>query len=230
MKRPFVIGSILILTVGTWAPAATTIDTTPWDSTVFPLGEPTTATYGQTITAPLHDNVLTSFFFFLDDSPIRPGFTAFEAFVYAWDGIKATGPALFTSPPMSTTNNAGNDGFETFKIDTGKLSLEPGRTYVLFFTTANLFDGVEDASLAALRTDNPYPGGEFFYLGNGSDFSAVTREPWVAISSPIYDLGFRATFVVPEPPSAIMLYLLFATATAVTAGRSSICRLTRRWS
>lgn len=209
------------------AQAATTIDTTPWDSTLFPFGEPITATYGQTITVPSIDNVLKSFTFFLDDSSIRPGPTKFEAFVYAWDGTKATGPALFASSPMSTTNNAGNDGFESFEIDTGMLALEAGSVYVLFFSTANLFDGVEDASVSALRTDNPYPGGEFFYLSNGNDFSAVTREPWIAITSPFYDLGFRAMLVVPEPTSAVV-HCIACMAISFAVSRST--RLTSRCS
>jgi hypothetical protein len=227
MKQHFGTAFALVLIVALRASASTTIDTTPWDSTLFPFGEPITATYGQTITVPPTDSVLTSFTFFLDDTLSRPGLTKFEAFVYAWDGTKAAGPALFSSSPMSTTNNAGNDGFETFEIDTGSLTLQPGGTYVLFFSTANFFDGVEDASVSALRTDNPYPGGEFFYLGNGNNFGAVTTDPWIAINSPFYDLGFRATFVVPEPGS-FTLCLGYAMAVAVTSCRSLSRRLLTR--
>jgi hypothetical protein len=207
---------------------AATIDTTPWDSTLFPFGEPSTAIYGQTITAPTTHNVLTSFTFFLDDSAGTPGATKFEAFVYAWDGAKATGAALFSGPPMTTTNNGGNDGFESIEIDTGMLTLEPGAAYILFFSACRLYDGIYDASISALRTDNPYPGGEFYYLGNGNDFSAVTRDPWIAINSPFYDLGFRATFIVPEPTSFVLL-LGCGVLVILPHGCSSMGRLQSRW-
>ena len=192
----------LALILATTTSATTTIDTTPGDSSVFPFGDPITATYGQTITVPVSNHVLSSFTFFLDDAPIYPDVTEFQAHVYAWDGTKAIGQTLFTSSQRSTTNNSGNDGYEEFVFKTNNLDLAPDGSYVLLLSASNFFNGVTGASLLPLRTDNPYTGGKFYYLNNGSDFSAITRDPWVEIIS-VYDLGFRAVFV-PEPSACLL--------------------------
>ncbi len=61
--------------------SATIIDTTPGNSTVTAFGESNSATFGQTVTVPAVDNVLTSFTFFMDDF-LDTDFVDFEAYVY----------------------------------------------------------------------------------------------------------------------------------------------------
>ena len=131
--------------------ASLTIETIPaWDGQSFvgSFGERNTATYGQTVTAP--GNVLQSFKFLVDDS-LNPDFVDFEAFVYAWDGAKAAGPALYTSAPMSTTNNGGQGGYEEIELLTGGVPVVTGGEYVLFLSVSNLFDGSVGLSNWRLR-------------------------------------------------------------------------------
>jgi hypothetical protein len=58
---------------------------------------------------PVGDNLLNSFTLWFDDSidPDYPEYTDFAAYVMAWDGAKAMGPVLWSSTPVSTTNNGG---------------------------------------------------------------------------------------------------------------------------
>ncbi|HEY2573346.1 MAG TPA: hypothetical protein VGH65_04725, partial [Verrucomicrobiaceae bacterium] len=74
------------------------------------FGEPSDATYGQTFTAPANARKLSSFAFYVDDNQ-NPDRVDFQGFVMAWDGSKATGPVLFQSGTLSTTNNHGAGGF-----------------------------------------------------------------------------------------------------------------------
>ncbi len=187
------------------AGAATSISTAPLGEDIYYFGEPDTATYGQTITAPAVDNVLESFSFWLDDE-IDSDYVDFGAYVMEWDGSKAAGSVLWSSAGMSTTNNGGLDGFEKFTFDTGGLSLTSGAHYVLFLNASNYFDQLNGSATMA-GGSTPYDGGDFFYLNNGGDFSLVTVNSWSIWS--VDDTAFEAEFssgvaAVPAP-GAILL-------------------------
>ncbi len=100
----------------TQAGANTIIDTTPaWNgsSGISSFGNPNTATYGETITAPTNgDTQLENFTFFING----PSQQSFKGYVYAWNGSEATGPALYTSPTMSL---AGGNAYEATTFNTG---------------------------------------------------------------------------------------------------------------
>jgi len=192
-----------VLLIGnTPAAAITVVDTTPANTSVGPFGEPNTATYGQTITAPLVDHVLTDFTFYLNDS-VNPDFIDFQAYVYAWDATNhwTVGPALYASGPLSTSNNGGAGGYEAFTISTGAVSLTPGGSYVLFFSASNLFDGQTGNGDFAARDNDPYAGGNFVFINNGSNFGQLSTTSWGQIST--YDAAFKATFV-PEPSTCVL--------------------------
>lgn len=161
------------------ASALTTIDTTgSWNGSdfIFPFGETNTATYGQTFTVGA-DNVMDSFTFWMEERSGAP--TEFGAYVMAWDGNKATGPVLFSTGMLTTTNNGGAGGFEQFTINTGGLSLSSGSQYVAFFNASNYFDGVDGTSnMAGLSGANVYADGQFVFLNNGSNFGQVTTSNW----------------------------------------------------
>jgi hypothetical protein len=198
-----IISSLLFfaaLAVAPLAFSATIIDTTPGNTNAQLFGEPNTATYGQTITVPAVDNVLTSFTFYVNDY-LNTDFVDFEAYVYAWDGSKATGPALFSAGPFSSTNNGGSDGYEAFTINTGNLALTPGGSHVLFFSASHLFDSVNGTAFFSARNDNPYSGGDFVFSDNGSNFKLLTTNGWEGAE--FTDLAFQATFV-PEPGTAML--------------------------
>ena len=145
--------------------AATLISTLPRNSAAAAIGEflpgeiPREATFGQTITVPAQDNVLTGFQFTIDDSVIDPETVVnpfhFDAFVFAWDGEKASGSPLFSAGPFSTTNPPAP---EVFNFDTGNLSLTPGNQYVLFISTSNRYDGIHDGALVDLVIGGQFGG------------------------------------------------------------------------
>jgi len=191
--------------------AATVIDTTySYDGDMEPFGEDNTATYGQTFSIG-SDNVLTSFSLFLDDTPAAP--LAFKAYVYAWDGSKATGPALYTSNVRQFTGTAlGNP--KEFSFATGSLQLASGGRYVAFLSTSEVQDG--NLSWARMPMTGDYgdliPGGGFVYFNNGADFGALTTTSWDYTRGGFGDAWFKAHLVegvasaVPETATwALML-------------------------
>lgn len=207
-RRHLIVVICLCIPVGaglTRAHATTLIDTTPGNAPISAFGEmPSIRIIGQTVTVPAIDDHLADFTFFIDDyvNELAPGFVKFQAYVYAWDSGTnlITGPALFTSSTISTTNNGGLSGLETIQVNTGNLALTPGGTYALLFSALGHFDGIIDASQWRWRSDNPYPGGQAFMSG-----SALNGGPGVI--SAVHDMEFKATFVpapAPEPSSLVL--------------------------
>ncbi|MGR3319062.1 MAG: hypothetical protein ACUZ8O_11365, partial [Candidatus Anammoxibacter sp.] len=167
------LSGVFVFSLSSVSKATALIDTTgSWAGSILWFGESDNAssTYGQTFTVTGSETVLDSFTFFQDDS-VNPDFVDFEAYVYAWDGDRATGSSLFTSSPMSTTNNGGNDGWEIFTINTGGVTLTTGSQYVAFFTTANMFDDITGSSAwKSTGGQDVYDGGQFVFLNNGDKF------------------------------------------------------------
>lgn len=133
------------------------------------FGEAGTATYGQTFTTPLTDTFLNDFTFYVNhNGGAAP--TPFDAFVYAWDGTKATGPQLFGSGPLPFV--ATGTGSVPFTVNTGSIALTGGSQYVAFFSASNRFDGVDDGTntFDYVSDNDAYTGGSFVFFNN-SDFS-----------------------------------------------------------
>jgi hypothetical protein len=193
--------------------AAATIDTTgSWDgvSFIFDFGEPYTATYGQTFTVTGTETRLDSFSFYLNDRS-NPDAVDFRAYVYQWDGLKASGSQFFGSGDLHTT---GSSGFELFNINTGGINLTAGLQYVAFFSASLLFDGqIGTATMGWLSNGNTYSGGGFVFVNNGANFSSLTNNAW---DNPVGgDAAFKANFSTPnrqapEPASLALLGLGFA--------------------
>ena len=150
-----------------------------WDGSrsIGSFGETNTATYGQTFTVDGPETDLDSFTFYVNDN-VNPDYVDFEAYVMEWDGSKATGPILHQSAPISSTNNGGSDGFESFTIDTGGVSLTAGKQYVAFFCASNLFDGLYGTARFGGVLGSTYTGGSFVHDNNGSNFSQLTTSTW----------------------------------------------------
>lgn len=173
-------------------------------------GKDDTQTYGQTVTTPT-DNVLTSFSFWLGRTstmypdPSTPSLS-FMAYVYAWNGSMATGPALYTSG-VTTHNATPSTPFTKYTFTTGGLSLVPGDMYALFFSTTGLA-GTGRIQWESAPTDE-YGGGSFIFLNNGESTAAWTSDSWTQglFAS---DLHFEATFAsatatVPEPSTWLLM-------------------------
>lgn len=198
--------AIAMLGMAGAAGATPLIDTTAGASgAVVFFGEGATATYGQTFTVTGAETRLDSFSFWLNDS-LNPDYVDFSAYVYAWDGAKATGPALFTSTPVSTTNNGGSDGWEMFAFDTGGIGLVSGAQYVAFLSASGAFDGQTGNASMWADSANPYAGGTFVFMKNGSNFPLLLSNNWSVVSG--LDAAFIGSFSDPDPPVTPTLVVL----------------------
>lgn len=221
----FFLGLVFVLMLAQYsraAVAATTIDTRPYwtdGSTIAVLSNGNgTQTFGEVVTVPQGDTSLTSFSFFFNDRNVTPylGPVNFGGYVMAWDGSKATGPILFDSGLVSSTNNHGTGltngqdraaDHELFEFSTGGISLSAGSQIVLFISTSNFYDGsLRQADLPWISTfrgpgipDAPkaYPSGYAVYSNNGGDFSSLSNQNWGAARDA--DLAFVASFAAPVP-------------------------------
>ena len=209
---------------------ATFIDATggPAPTGIYSFGEPTTATMGQVFIVPLNDNVLTQFTFYVDDSVANGhDFAEFQTFVYAWNNVDAriTGAALYTSTPAASTNNGGLNGPETFTFDIGGLSLTPGGQYIFFASAINQFDGMESFSTTFGQTNNPYPGGAFYY-SNVQTFHLLPLTGWDTFAG--HDWEFKATFV-PEPSVIASLPIIACSWCLIARRRARRSSITKSW-
>lgn len=174
---------------------------TGWNGTsdvfTFTDSSSTTQTYGQTITIPAVQNVLTSFTFEIK----LPASVTFAGYVYAWDGAEATGPALYTSAP---TNTIGSGNFEAITFNTGNLTLQSGSQYVLFASSTGLTSSAPGSGSFGFNGSNPYANGLFVFT-NETTSASWTTTPWTQNwNGTGSDLAFRVT-LVPEPSTFLLL-------------------------
>lgn len=199
------LSTVLVLTgalFATGAPAATVIDTVAtwdgnsgvgnWGDWTVPL---TQSVYGQSITAPAGTSMLTGFTFYMRDrSQIN-----YDAFVYAWDGDRITGPALFSLTGQSLVGGGTND-YLPVSVSTS-VAVDPGSQYMLFFSTIGLPQPPQGFTVWGFHYP-PYAEGQFRYFDT-DDFAALSSTPWDQINVIPGDLAFTATFedaaVVPVP-------------------------------
>lgn len=167
---------------------------------VAPFGEPDIATIGQTFTADEAHWELLGFTFFLRSD--AGGDVDFHGYVSAWDGVRLTGPLLFSSDLR--TLPVGTNSFQPVAFDTGSLELTPGAQYVAFLSAAGVFDSVDGtAGIAAPVSSDTYAFGNLVIALNGDDFDTLFENPWEEIFG--IDLAFTLEFpggAVPEPAAA----------------------------
>jgi hypothetical protein len=182
------------------AVAATTLDTTPsWNGTDHEANfgdTPATPTYGQLVTAPA-DSVLTSFRFQMR----VPTAVVFRGFVFAWDGSKATGPALYESAPTHTTNAAA---FQPITFTPAAVPLIAGQQYVLFVSTSEDNWGGSGGNTGQLGwiQGNVYGGGNAVVFNNGADPSMWTSTAWDGNGDGFLDFDFAFTAAFGGPAGA----------------------------
>ncbi len=167
------------------AQAATIDNTAAWDTSSYlaPFGQPHTATYGQVVKA--SGNILNSFSFIVD----LPDTLKFKAYVFRWDGTKATGSSLFTSADLFDNGS----GFNTVMINTGNTAVNLNDSYMLFFSTSAVYgDNSNQTGVFASVSSNSYLDGDFYWLNNTSDTSAWTGQTWEKWVNG--DFAFTATF------------------------------------
>ena len=175
--------------------AQTTLSTPGSGSVVTPFGRPDTQTYGQTFRTPAVDTKLDNFAFWIASE------AAFEmkAHLFAWDGQKATGSALFISDLLFAP--VGELTKTTVQI--GGVNLLAGNAYVFFLSTSGLRGSSRGGMECAIECSDAYTDGAFVFQNNGDDTSKWTNEEWRNFNGD--DLRFEANFsavdqnVVPEP-------------------------------
>jgi hypothetical protein len=169
-----------------------------------PLGNPGTATYGETFTAPTNgDTSLDSFGFYLGSS-YASGDIILSGYVATWTGSQA-GTILYSSPSVDYTNT----GDQSLSFNTGGLNLTGGANYVIFLSVSN-YSGLSSGEAWIAGGSGAPNGGSngFVYYNNGSDFGALTTSTWDAVGiSPDWavNLQFSALNAVPEPASFVLL-------------------------
>jgi len=161
-----------------------------WDGSqeVVQFGCPNTTTYGQVITVPAGKTLLNKFTFAWVNFQ-GAGSMVVRGEVYAWDGSKATGSALFQS---GTRKIAFTDSLfhkEVFKP--AGVGVTPGAQYVIFASIDKDFEKCfGDYTLGwASVDDSTYSGGTFVFQNNGGDESQWTLSAWNTFG---IDLAFKA--------------------------------------
>ena len=137
-----------------------------------------TASYGETFTLATARSV-TGFSVPVSSSSGAGITGAAIGALYAWDGQKATGPAL-VSQQISI-----NGGTNLMEVSFPAVPLSAGQAYIAFFTTSGLWDGGAFLSFEFEygQSSNPAIGdGGFRYLNNGNNPSLLTSQQWSALS------------------------------------------------
>jgi hypothetical protein len=195
------------------AAGAATISTLPsWNGSlsIGAMGEPNSATYGQTFRInPGMDNRLTSATFHVNDLS-NPDAVDFALYVYQWTGARITGDALYASSMVTTQGAAG---FEAITFNNINVDLAPG-DYVAFGSASNFFDGLTGQSEWGITgDDSAYADGTFVFMNNGSDFNMLFTNDWDTTAGFLpTDLAFTIELgngVSPTPvpePSTLLLF------------------------
>lgn len=203
--RKFALVLAALLLASSAALANTQYNNTPEvNNVISPFGNPDTATYGETFSAPAIDTSLNDFSLFLNAGATGP----LEGYVGTWTGAEA-GSILWTSAPVTATGDA-----QTFTFDTGGLSLVAGNEYVAFISISgpgyDSFSGT--TTMPIVDSGVIIPGGGFVFINNGNDASQFTSgNGWADFgTSSGIDAQFVADFgsggpAVPEPSSLLLL-------------------------
>ena len=161
-----------------------------WDgaSIIEPFGCPNTTTYGQVITIPSSKHFMNNFAFSWIN--LDSGSMVVRGEVYAWDGQKATGNALWEGTPRTISYNDGV--FHRIHFNTGVLAVTPGAQYVVFTSIDKDFEKCQNnyqVGWGFIGSD-VYPGGNFVYQNNGGDENQWTSTPWSNVGA---DAAFKVS-------------------------------------
>jgi N-acetylneuraminic acid mutarotase len=187
------------------ANCATVYDTSgSWNgsSVAVPFRLDGSATFGQTITAPLQDSVLTNFSVWVYDYYSTASSTplTFGAYVAAWDGSKIVGPILYSSGLRSAATGAPM-GFTKHSFNTGGIEMDPGGSYAIFISLSDFSPlGVNGSGGVGTPFGvDAYSGGMMVNSANGTNFTALSTNAWY--SNPGADFAFQASFIAkPSAP------------------------------
>jgi hypothetical protein len=187
----FSVGAIAASTAGAAEAKNNNINTyKDWTgSIVTPFGCPDTTTYGEVITIPSGVHHLEKFSFWMAGQASGNQMVV-RGEVYAWDGTKATGSALYESEPRTIAYADTDFHKETFKSPV--LKVKPGSKYIVFASTAKDFEQCTNNYQVswASTDDTAYAGGSFAFQNNAGDENQWTTSPWSVIG---IDAAMKAT-------------------------------------
>jgi len=170
------------------SPASAISTYSKWDgaATVQPFGCPNTTTYGQVITIPKSKTHLSKFTFSWIN--LDSGSLVMRGEVYAWDGQKATGSALYESRPKTISFGDGVFHKVSFRPT---VTVTPGAQYVIFASIDKDYEQCQnnyELAWGFIGTD-VYQGGSFVYQNNSGDENQWTTTAWNSIGG---DAAFKA--------------------------------------
>ncbi len=191
----------LSLALGAVGNAEATLYANNATRTFSSLGSPDTTSYGQVFTAP--SNELNDFTFFATSGSAGQ----LELVIARWDGSKAVGPALYTSPLFNYAGGAQTLGFANINT-----LLNSASTYIAYLTTAGLATPASNISVQGNDVGNNAGLGGGFAFKNSNGVDPLTlNTSWTYLGSLDFDMRFRANFSnVPEPASFPLMMLGFA--------------------
>ena len=173
-----------------------------WDSIggVMAFGGGNIETFGQTFTV-TSESELSSFSFYMG---CYYGDT-FHTRIYAWDGTKITGDALFSAPGQTAPSDA-TQAYLQYSYSP-QIRLVPGD--YIFFTTTSLNSSTTTGNCRLVYVNDVYASGTFVFLNhtNGLDFSELSSRAWTSMSG---DIGFKMSFQAPPPPTPVPVLPLFS--------------------
>jgi hypothetical protein len=167
-------------------------------------------TIGETIKVPTNgDTSLVSFAIGIVNDELSPSSSNLLAEVYAWDGSKATGLALYTSPLTPIATYLTDPTYAPFPIfETGGINLTAGAEYVIFLDVLP----TNPADLGVYYVDELQSGAGY---ADGTSVRILSDDPSVWTTEDWQEFeptNFIATFgaPVPEPATWILLTAGFA--------------------
>ena len=197
MRTTFLLFAVLLCAVSGFA--GTVYDNfTGYTQYWHPLGNPNTATYGETFSAPTNgDTVLESLGFYMA-GPYVGGDIILSAYIASWTGTGA-GTLLYTSPSLDYANT----GNAELTFSTGGIALTGGAEYVAFLSVSQYYGQSVGESYISVGTPT-IPGGNFVFCNNGGDFAELFNSPWSDTGAKP-DWAFTADFTTPEPGTVMLL-------------------------
>ena len=162
-----------------------------WDGSSFvqPFGCPDTTTYGRVITIPNGQTHLGKFHFSWIN--LNTGSMVVRGEVYAWDGQKATGSALYESRKRTISFSDGAFHKVTFKPTL--VPVTPKAQYVIFASIDKDYEQCTnnyEFGWGYIPSGDVYPGGLFVYQNNAGDENQWTTTTWNTFGG--IDLAFKA--------------------------------------
>jgi hypothetical protein len=167
-----------------------------------PLGEGGTTTYGSVFNVPVGgENYLTSFSFFLRST--SGGTSRLFGGVAEWLGTGA-GAALYTGSMFSGQYNSWTE----VVVNTGGVLLDPGKTYVAYFSAAGMEDGIAETVAMRMSTDHNTLGFAWDNAGGGTpnhlDWSGCQGNCNPVATTMVFERAAPGNDV-PEPASLALL-------------------------